>query len=229
MASQIPTSPEPAEGNRASADLPMNPLIAAHLDPIANQYGSSTKHPGNGSTSSSAAAAAGSVTASGARTSISSSTTREPYRSYRKKYRKLRLKFDAAMRTNEDLTNLDVSARRSIRRLNGENSRLLDLLIDLTESGHIEETLLVSGIDVEGNSPEEIEREKKIQELLAKPTFTQKKNGDDSKNGDAAEGDSTGENGHASGAKNSVGSDAEDHAFLNEQMIMLQNDYESDY
>ncbi|KAK9378885.1 IEC3 subunit of the Ino80 complex, chromatin re-modelling-domain-containing protein [Kockiozyma suomiensis] len=220
MASPAPASTDVAQSLLPISERPMNPLIAAHLDPIANQYGSNSKQAGSASSpTTTSGATASSTTASASANSVS--TTRHPYKSFRKKYRKLRLKFDTAMRENENLISLDISARRTIKRLNAENSRLLDMLMDLSESGHMEKQLAVRGIDVEGAHPEEIERDQKIASILDIPPSSVSR---------LSLANGNGENGVIkNGDQNGHDDELDNHVDLAEQMLMLQNDYESDY
>ncbi|KAH9900191.1 IEC3 subunit of the Ino80 complex, chromatin re-modelling-domain-containing protein [Xylariomycetidae sp. FL2044] len=62
---------------------------------------------------------------------------RPPYKSWKKKYRKMRLKFDQRMQESEDLHKLEQKAMDTAKRLAVENDRLMDLLMDINESPQI--------------------------------------------------------------------------------------------
>ncbi|KAF3006134.1 hypothetical protein E8E14_005093 [Neopestalotiopsis sp. 37M] len=59
------------------------------------------------------------------------------YRSYKKKYRKLRLKFDQNVQESEELHRKEQKAIRTMKRLAIENDRLMDVLLDINESPQI--------------------------------------------------------------------------------------------
>ncbi|KAI4597517.1 hypothetical protein KJ359_004219 [Pestalotiopsis sp. 9143b] len=59
------------------------------------------------------------------------------YRSYKKKYRKLRLQFDQNVQESEELHRTEQKAIRTMKRLATENDRLMDLLLDINESPQI--------------------------------------------------------------------------------------------
>ncbi|KAI1650143.1 IEC3 subunit of the Ino80 complex, chromatin re-modelling-domain-containing protein [Daldinia loculata] len=63
--------------------------------------------------------------------------TRPSYKSWKKKYRKMRIKFDHQMQEIETLHKLEQKAMRTAKRLAIENDRLLDLLFDINESPQI--------------------------------------------------------------------------------------------
>ncbi|TGJ78589.1 hypothetical protein E0Z10_g10174 [Xylaria hypoxylon] len=63
--------------------------------------------------------------------------TRPSYKSWKKKYRKMRITFDHRMRESEDLHALEQKAIRTAKRLATENDRLMDLLLDINESPQI--------------------------------------------------------------------------------------------
>ncbi|KAI0417161.1 IEC3 subunit of the Ino80 complex, chromatin re-modelling-domain-containing protein [Xylaria grammica] len=62
---------------------------------------------------------------------------RPSYKSWKKKYRKMRITFDQRMRESEDLHALEQKAMRTAKRLAIENDRLMDLLLDINESPQI--------------------------------------------------------------------------------------------
>ncbi|KAI1372021.1 IEC3 subunit of the Ino80 complex, chromatin re-modelling-domain-containing protein [Hypoxylon crocopeplum] len=62
---------------------------------------------------------------------------RPSYRSWKKKYRKMRIKFDQQMQEIETLHKLEQKAMRTAKRLAIENDRLLDLLMDINDSPQI--------------------------------------------------------------------------------------------
>ncbi|KAK9446528.1 IEC3 subunit of the Ino80 complex, chromatin re-modelling-domain-containing protein [Limtongia smithiae] len=93
---------------------------------------------------------------------------RAPYKSFRKKYRKLRLQFDTVMRENEELRGLDMAARRTLRRLNVDNSRLLDMLVDISIAGHVDARLAVDGLGQGGAA--EMERQGRVMAWLRERT-----------------------------------------------------------
>ncbi|KAI1332652.1 IEC3 subunit of the Ino80 complex, chromatin re-modelling-domain-containing protein [Xylariaceae sp. FL0255] len=62
---------------------------------------------------------------------------RPSYKSWKKKYRKMRITFDQRMRESEDLHSVEQKAMRTAKRLAVENDRLLDLLLDINDSPQI--------------------------------------------------------------------------------------------
>ncbi|GAP89573.1 hypothetical protein SAMD00023353_3800940 [Rosellinia necatrix] len=62
---------------------------------------------------------------------------RPSYKSWKKKYRKMRIKFDQKMGDSEELHALEQKAMRTAKRLAIENDRLMDLLLDINESPQI--------------------------------------------------------------------------------------------
>ncbi|KAM0127989.1 hypothetical protein ACHAO1_009226 [Botrytis cinerea] len=60
-----------------------------------------------------------------------------PYKSFRKKYRKMRIKFDEAMRQNNHLFMEEQLADETAKKLARENDRLMDLLLDINNSAQI--------------------------------------------------------------------------------------------
>ncbi|KAK9370607.1 IEC3 subunit of the Ino80 complex, chromatin re-modelling-domain-containing protein [Lipomyces kononenkoae] len=160
---------------------------------------------------------------------------RQPYKSFRKKYRKLRLRFDTVMRENEELEGKDFAAKRTIRRLNAENARLLDMLIDLSESTHINKQFQIGGLGVEV-APEERERQAKTLKWITDDGICMV-----SKNGhkiDVAEDQS--EIKVESGNDNAnitteYGIDGTNLArpntpqYLEDEILLLQDDYDSDF
>ncbi|KAK9237453.1 IEC3 subunit of the Ino80 complex, chromatin re-modelling-domain-containing protein [Lipomyces kononenkoae] len=169
-----------------------------------------------------------------------SGIARQPYKSFRKKYRKLRLRFDTVMRENEELEGKDFAAKRTIRRLNAENARLLDMLIDLSESKHISKQFQIGGLGVQ-ETPEETERQAKILKWIAK---------DDTIPSDGKEMDVYGNLEDQSEIKVEPGNDkgTTDNAnttesgidgtrlprpntpqYLEDEILLLQDDYDSDF
>ncbi|KAK4191155.1 IEC3 subunit of the Ino80 complex, chromatin re-modelling-domain-containing protein [Podospora australis] len=66
------------------------------------------------------------------------STTRRPtYRSWKKKYHKILAVFDDNMKTNEELILAEQKALATAKRIAIHNDRLLDLLLDVNNSGQI--------------------------------------------------------------------------------------------
>ncbi|CAJ2503311.1 Uu.00g107050.m01.CDS01 [Anthostomella pinea] len=63
--------------------------------------------------------------------------TRPSYKSWKKKYRKMRIKFDQRMQESEDLHKLEQKAMRTAKRLAVENDRLMDLMMDINDSPQI--------------------------------------------------------------------------------------------
>ncbi|KAF3940978.1 hypothetical protein ABW19_dt0208338 [Dactylella cylindrospora] len=59
------------------------------------------------------------------------------YRSWKKKYRKLRHKFEGVMKRSDELFKQDLVATATIKRITEENNRLLDLLLELNSNSHI--------------------------------------------------------------------------------------------
>ncbi|KAK9430394.1 IEC3 subunit of the Ino80 complex, chromatin re-modelling-domain-containing protein [Lipomyces doorenjongii] len=173
-----------------------------------------------------------------------SSIARQPYKSFRKKYRKLRLRFDTVMRENEELEGKDFAAKRTIRRLNAENARLLDMLIDLSESPHINKQFQVGGLGVE-EVDEERERQAKILKwIMEDDAHSVKKNGDSidvAKLGDVKDpneikeefGKENGSSGNAhsreSGIDGAKLKRPNTPQYLEEEILLLQDDYDSDF
>ncbi|KAJ3551360.1 hypothetical protein NPX13_g11381 [Xylaria arbuscula] len=62
---------------------------------------------------------------------------RPSYKSWKKKYRKMRITFDQRMRESEDLHTLELKAMHTAKRLAIENDRLMDMLLDINESPQI--------------------------------------------------------------------------------------------
>ncbi|KAK9483390.1 IEC3 subunit of the Ino80 complex, chromatin re-modelling-domain-containing protein [Lipomyces starkeyi] len=173
-----------------------------------------------------------------------SSIARQPYKSFRKKYRKLRLRFDTVMRENEELEGKDFAAKRTIRRLNAENARLLDMLIDLSESPHINKQFQVGGLCVE-EGDEERERQAKILKwIMEADLHGVKKNGNaidiakhvDMKDPSEIKEESAKENGNNGNAHSTEsGVDGtklqrpSTPQYLEEEILLLQDDYDSDF
>ncbi|KAK8116240.1 hypothetical protein PG984_012742 [Apiospora sp. TS-2023a] len=59
------------------------------------------------------------------------------YKSWKKKYRKMRLQFDNRMQQSEDLHQLEQKALQTAKRLAIENDRLMDMLISINDSPQI--------------------------------------------------------------------------------------------
>ncbi|KAK9464619.1 IEC3 subunit of the Ino80 complex, chromatin re-modelling-domain-containing protein [Lipomyces arxii] len=142
-------------------------------------------------------------------------TAREPYKSFRKKYRKLRLRFDAVLGENEELENLDAASKKTMKRLNLENARLLDMLVDLSESPHINKQFQMSGLGVDGGA-DETERQQKMSLLLA---------------GNSAE---LGNVDSPNGARNLFSGEKilrrpQTPPYLRDEMLLLQDDYDTDF
>ncbi|KAI1762177.1 IEC3 subunit of the Ino80 complex, chromatin re-modelling-domain-containing protein [Hypoxylon sp. FL1150] len=62
---------------------------------------------------------------------------RPSYKSWKKKYRKMRIKFDQQMQEIESLHKLEQKAMRTAKRLAIENDRILDMLMDINDSPQI--------------------------------------------------------------------------------------------
>ncbi|KAF2657874.1 hypothetical protein K491DRAFT_305201 [Lophiostoma macrostomum CBS 122681] len=62
-------------------------------------------------------------------------------RSWRRKYRKMRAKFEDTMSTSNQLIKDEFRAMSVARRLQGQNDQLLDMLIDMNETGRLPATL----------------------------------------------------------------------------------------
>ncbi|KAI1262733.1 hypothetical protein F5Y18DRAFT_397139 [Xylariaceae sp. FL1019] len=62
---------------------------------------------------------------------------RPSYKSWKKKYRKMRITFDNRMRESEELHSIEQRAIRTAKRIAIENDRLLDLLLDINDSPQI--------------------------------------------------------------------------------------------
>ncbi|KAK6500444.1 hypothetical protein TWF481_010788 [Arthrobotrys musiformis] len=59
------------------------------------------------------------------------------YKSWKKKYRKLRHKFEGVMKRSDELFKQDLVATATIKRITEENNRLLDLLLELNSNSRI--------------------------------------------------------------------------------------------
>ncbi|PHH84453.1 hypothetical protein CDD83_1923 [Cordyceps sp. RAO-2017] len=56
------------------------------------------------------------------------------YKSWKKKYRKMRIRFDQKMQQGEELHKQEDKASATVKRLAVENDRLLDLLLEVNNS-----------------------------------------------------------------------------------------------
>ncbi|KAF8430306.1 IEC3 subunit of the Ino80 complex, chromatin re-modelling-domain-containing protein [Tirmania nivea] len=63
--------------------------------------------------------------------------THHSHKSFKRKYRKLKLRFDAVMKQSDDLFRKDIIATAQVKRITEENVRLLDLLLDLNSTPHL--------------------------------------------------------------------------------------------
>lgn len=63
--------------------------------------------------------------------------TKATYKSFKKKYRKMKLKFDETMRLSNELYIQEQNAEATTRRIAQENDQLLDLLLDVNNSAQI--------------------------------------------------------------------------------------------
>ncbi|KAG9244485.1 IEC3 subunit of the Ino80 complex, chromatin re-modelling-domain-containing protein [Calycina marina] len=63
--------------------------------------------------------------------------TNHTYKSFKKKYRKMRLKFDETMRQSNDLFTSEHAAKETARRLAQQNDQLMELLFDVNNSAQI--------------------------------------------------------------------------------------------
>ncbi|QSZ36754.1 hypothetical protein DSL72_006637 [Monilinia vaccinii-corymbosi] len=73
----------------------------------------------------------------GTRSSPSDVPKPPPYKSFKKKYRKMRIKFDEAMCQSNTLFMEEQLAEETAKRLVQENDRLMDLLLDINNSAQI--------------------------------------------------------------------------------------------
>ncbi|KAF8476208.1 IEC3 subunit of the Ino80 complex, chromatin re-modelling-domain-containing protein [Kalaharituber pfeilii] len=88
--------------------------------------------------SNTGAVAAGTAGLGGAGAGIGGGTgSGHHHKSFKRKYRKLKLRFDAVMKQSDDLFRKDIIATAQVKRITEENVRLLDLLLDLNSSPHI--------------------------------------------------------------------------------------------
>ncbi|KXJ92061.1 IEC3 subunit of the Ino80 complex, chromatin re-modelling-domain-containing protein [Microdochium bolleyi] len=62
---------------------------------------------------------------------------RPSYKSWKKKYRKMRIQFDRHLEQSEELHKLEQKALRTMKRLAVENDRLMDMLLDINDSPQI--------------------------------------------------------------------------------------------
>ncbi|KAI5922750.1 IEC3 subunit of the Ino80 complex, chromatin re-modelling-domain-containing protein [Camillea tinctor] len=96
---------------------------------------------------------------------------RPSYKSWKKKYRKMRIKFDQRMQESEDLHKLEQKAMRTAKRLAIENDRLMDLLMDINDSPQIPFEKRID-LDLEGDEDDETEEDS---DSTQKPTKSLKK------------------------------------------------------
>ncbi|KAI1501471.1 IEC3 subunit of the Ino80 complex, chromatin re-modelling-domain-containing protein [Biscogniauxia marginata] len=96
--------------------------------------------------------------------------TRPSYKSWKKKYRKMRIKFDQRMQESEDLHKLEQKAMRTAKRLAVENDRLMDMLMDINDSPQIPFERRID-LDLEDEEDDETEDSDSTQ----KPTKSLKK------------------------------------------------------
>ncbi|KAI9809135.1 MAG: hypothetical protein M1825_002425 [Sarcosagium campestre] len=73
----------------------------------------------------------------GATADISMTDAKTTYKSWKKKYRKMKVSFDQKMKDSEQLFRDEQKAQNTLRRLAEENHKLLDLLLDVNDSIHI--------------------------------------------------------------------------------------------
>ncbi|KAH8592756.1 IEC3 subunit of the Ino80 complex, chromatin re-modelling-domain-containing protein [Bisporella sp. PMI_857] len=59
------------------------------------------------------------------------------YRSFKKKYRKMRIKFDEQMKLSNELFTMEHNAKETARRIALQNDQLMDLLLDVNNSAQI--------------------------------------------------------------------------------------------
>ncbi|KAI0471425.1 IEC3 subunit of the Ino80 complex, chromatin re-modelling-domain-containing protein [Xylaria cf. heliscus] len=97
---------------------------------------------------------------------------RPSYKSWKKKYRKMRITFDQRMRESEDLHSLEQKAMRTAKRLAIENDRLMDLLLDINESPQIP---FERRIDLNLDDDDDDETDSDNSETTQKPTKSLKK------------------------------------------------------
>ncbi|KAL2358325.1 IEC3 subunit of the Ino80 complex, chromatin re-modelling-domain-containing protein [Cryomyces antarcticus] len=64
-------------------------------------------------------------------------TTRPRYKSWRKKYRKMRIKFEAALKESNELFVEEQKALKLARRLQEQNDQILELLLDINDSTRV--------------------------------------------------------------------------------------------
>ncbi|KAI0438872.1 IEC3 subunit of the Ino80 complex, chromatin re-modelling-domain-containing protein [Xylaria telfairii] len=98
--------------------------------------------------------------------------TRPSYKSWKKKYRKMRITFDQRMRESEDLHSLELKAMRTAKRLAIENDRLMDMLLDVNESPQIP---FERRIDLNLEDDDDDETDSDNSETTQKPTKSLKK------------------------------------------------------
>ncbi|KAI1188615.1 IEC3 subunit of the Ino80 complex, chromatin re-modelling-domain-containing protein [Nemania serpens] len=97
---------------------------------------------------------------------------RPSYKSWKKKYRKMRITFDQRMRESEDLHVLEQKAMRTAKRLAVENDRLMDLLLDINESPQIP---FERRIDLNLDDEDDDETDSDNSETTQKPTKSLKR------------------------------------------------------
>ncbi|KAI1112987.1 IEC3 subunit of the Ino80 complex, chromatin re-modelling-domain-containing protein [Nemania sp. NC0429] len=97
---------------------------------------------------------------------------RPSYKSWKKKYRKMRITFDQKMRESEELHALEQKAMRTAKRLAIENDRLMDLLLDINESPQIP---FERRIDLNLDDEDDDETDSDNSETTQKPTKSLKR------------------------------------------------------
>ncbi|KAI0451036.1 IEC3 subunit of the Ino80 complex, chromatin re-modelling-domain-containing protein [Xylaria acuta] len=97
---------------------------------------------------------------------------RPSYKSWKKKYRKMRITFDQRMQESEDLHSLEQKAMRTAKRLAIENDRLMDLLLDINESPQIPFERRI-GLNLDDEDDDETDSDNS--ETTQKPTKSLKK------------------------------------------------------
>ncbi|KAI0399822.1 IEC3 subunit of the Ino80 complex, chromatin re-modelling-domain-containing protein [Xylaria palmicola] len=98
--------------------------------------------------------------------------TRPSYKSWKKKYRKMRITFDQRMKESEELHILEQKAIRTAKRLAIENDRLMDLLLDINDSPQIP---FERRIDLNLEDDEDDETDSDNSEMTQKPTKSLRK------------------------------------------------------
>ncbi|KAJ6257394.1 hypothetical protein Dda_8283 [Drechslerella dactyloides] len=108
------------------------------------------------------------------------------YKSWKKKYRKLRHKFEGVMKRSDELFKQDLVATATIKRITEENNRLLDLLLDLNSNAHIQHKHYQSIGSPTSNTPPRMMTPDTLQQFQTRKFFVDDPEAGDEVNPDPA-------------------------------------------